>query len=174
MQKGVIRKRRPSPLSEYGRQLREKQHLKTEYNLQERQLKRYVKEALARQRGGNAGEKLLARIERRLDNIVFRMGMAQTRPQARQLVAHGHFLVNGRPVTIPSYEVRKDDRISLHPSSLGKPFFKNIQLRLKKYEPPSWLALDKENMEAKILREPTMGDFSLGIEIPLIFEFYSR
>ena len=174
MQKGVVRKRRPTPLSEYGKQLKEKQELKAEYNLRERQFKQYVMETLANAGSGNAAEQLLQHLERRLDNVVFRMGMADTRKQARQMVSHGHFFVNGKPVDIPSYKIKRDDSVSLRPASVTKTLFQNIKLALKKYEPPSWIQLDKEKMEAKVTGEPSFDDIGSGIEIPLVFEFYSR
>jgi len=106
MQKGVVRKRRPGQISEYGRQLAEKQELKSQYNLRERQFEKYVKAALLkRQEGGASSDFLLQALESRLDSTVFRMGLAQTRKQARQLVSHGHFLVNKRPVDIPSFHL---------------------------------------------------------------------
>ena len=109
MQTGVVRKRRSRPVSEYGKQLREKQDLKEQYNLREKQFSNYVKDVLAT--GGSPEEGLMQRLERRLDNAVFRMGMAQTRKQSRQMVSHGHFAVNGRKVTIPSIRVKKGDKI---------------------------------------------------------------
>lgn len=176
MQKGVVRKRAPAPLSEYGRQLKEKQTLKMQYALRERQFRNYVKKALSlgRKGSGNALELLMRTLERRLDNVVFRMGMAQTRAQARQLVTHGHFVVKGKPIDVPSYQVELEDVVSVRPSSLKKELFKNIQLGLKKYQPPAWLELNSEKMEAKMLREPTLEEASATVELPLIFEFYSR
>jgi len=118
MQKGIMRKRRPAPLSEYGRQLKEKQDLKAQYNLREKQFKNYVKEVLGKRAHGDSPELFLQKLERRLDNVVFRSGLASTRKQARQMVSHGHFLVNKRKVDVPSFEVKKGDVISLRPASL--------------------------------------------------------
>lgn len=174
MQKGVVRKRRPSPLSEYGRQLKEKQELKAEYNLRERQFKGYVTETLTHAGSGNLAELLLQHLERRLDNVVYRMGMAETRKKARQMVSHGHFLVNSKPVDIPSYMTKNEDVISLRANSEKKTLFQNTKLAMKNYEAPSWLQLDKEKMEATITGIPSFEEIGSGIEIPLVFEFYSR
>lgn len=174
MQKGVMRKRRPTPVSEYGRQLAQKQDLKGQYNLREKQLKNYVKEVLGKRTHGESPELFLQKLERRLDNVVFRAGFAPTRKQARQMVSHGHFLVNGRKVDVPSYEVKKEDVISPRPSSLGRTLFKNIALGLKKYETPSWLQLNKENLEVVVKQLPSLAEAAPTVEIPLIFEFYSR
>ncbi len=176
MQKGVLRKRPPQKLSEYGRQLKEKQDLKKNYSLREYQLKAYVSDAFSRLRGkpANAAEIFLQNLETRLDSVVFRMGYAETRKQARQIVSHGHFLVNGKKSTIPSYTVKKGDVIQIRPSSLEREYFKQARLRLKKYEAPSWISLDKEKMEGIMTGLPSVSEANLGLELPLIFEYYSR
>lgn len=174
MQKGVVRKRRAVPLSEYGKQLREKQELKAQYHLRERQLKHYVKAALAQSGKANAKEQLLARLETRLDSVVFRMGLADTRRQARQLVSHGHMLVNGRRTRIPSYRVEPGDVVGVRTQSQAHTFFANRKLTLKKYEAPSWLQLDRDRMEAEVKSIPSMEEIGATLRIPLVFEFYSR
>lgn len=174
MQKGVVRKRRPAPLSEYGRQLQEKQELKKEYHLKEKQMKRYVKEVLEKAKTGESAALFFQKLEQRFDSIIFRAGMAQTRAQARQMVSHGHFLLNKRPVDIPSCGVKKGDVIIPRSSSQETSLFKNIKLGLKKYEPPSWIELNKETMEIKITGLPSLKEGVPAVEIPLIFEFYSR
>lgn len=174
MQKGVVRKRRTPPLSEYGRQLREKQELKEQYNLRERQFKQYVVNTLHQGAGSDAAELLMQQLEQRLDSVVYRMGVAETRKQARQMVSHGHFLVNGRGVNIPSYKVKREDVITLKPQKTERTLYQNAKLRMKKYETPSWLQLDKEKIEAKILGVPSFQEVAPTVEIPLIFEFYSR
>ena len=166
-------KRRPPPLSEYGKELKEKQKLKKLYNLREAQFRKYVKEVLRRV-VEDPTTLLVKRLENRLDNVVFRLGFAKTRVQARQLVNHGHFLVNDGKVNIPSYQVKKDDKITILPKKLQKKIFQNLSVTLKKHEPPSWLDLDKEKLEGKVVGEPSVGEASLPIEIPAIFEFYSR
>lgn len=175
MQKGVVRKRRTSPLSEYGKQLQEKQELKTQYNLRERQFSQYVKNTLTRSSSGNAEEQLVQQLERRLDNVVFRMGLSDTRKQARQLVSHGHIQVNSKAVRIPSYQAKSGDKIRVRPNSQEKSlFFKNRKLVLKKYEAPPWLTLDKEQMEGTVKGAPQFEDAGVTVQIPLVFEFYSR
>lgn len=175
MQKGVVRKRPPkrNP-SEYGRQLQEKQGLKKEYNLRERPFKRYVLRALTEGKKGSAPEMLMRQLEQRLDSVVYRMGIAATRRQARQMVSHGHVCVNGRPVDIPSYQVRSEEVVSVHPSSRTSPLFEQAAIGLKKYEAPQWMRLDKEKVQAQIVGEPTLEEISPGSELSLIFEFYSR
>jgi len=167
MQKGVVRKRRPGQVSEYGKQLREKQELKEQYNLREKQFKKYVKAA-------GSPESLLKALETRLDSFVFRMGMAQTHRQAKQMVSHGHFLVNKKKITIPSYVVKMGDVVSVRPESQKKILLQHAILSLKKYEPPAWLQLDKEKVEAAMKKEPTLREVAPTVELPLIFEFYSR
>jgi small subunit ribosomal protein S4 len=160
-------KKRPRPLSEYGKQLKEKQKLKTLYNLREAQLRKIVKEA-------SSPDLLINLLESRLDNVVFRLGLAQTREQARQLVSHDHFLVNGRHVNIPGYQVKKGDTLSLKEKSVKKSVFQNILPFLKKQKLPAWLELDIEKLEGKIIGRPQLEEVSMPVEIPVIFEYYSR
>lgn len=175
MQKGVVRKRRPTPLSEYGRQLQQKQELRNQYNLQERQFKKYVQETLAQKSGeGTTAEVFVGKLEQRLDNIIFRAGLASARTQARQMVSHGHFLVNGKRTKIPSYEIKTGDVITVRPSSFGSTLFKNIVMKIAKYNPPAWLELNKETLQVQRKGSPSLQDLGLGVEVPLIFEFYSR
>jgi len=174
MQKGVVRKRRTSPISEYGKQLREKQELKAQYNLRERQFQRYVVQTLRKRSERNAEEQLLQQLEARLDNVVFRMGLSETRKQARQLVSHGHIQVNGKIVRVPSYQSKVRDKIGVRQNSKGHTYFTNRKLALKKYEAPSWLHLDKDQMEAEVKGAPMLEDIGATVQIPLVFEFYSR
>ena len=174
MQKGVVRKRRVRQQSEYGRQLQEKQELKRQYHLRERQFKNYVTGVLAKSGTQNAAELLMRSLESRLDSTVFRMGIAETRRQAKQMVTHGHFLVNGRRMDIPSAQLRKGDVISIRSSSLEKPMFRQAILKLKKHEAPTWIKLDKEQVKGEVMGEATLAEVAPTVEIPLIFEFYSR
>jgi len=168
-------KRRPTPLSEYGKQLREIQKLKSWYNLRERQFKKYVKEVLAKRgKVEDLGEILIRLLEKRLDNVIFRLGFATSRSQARQLVNHGHFLVNKRSVNIPSYQVRKGDMISIKPQKVKRANFQNLKNLLKKHNLPSWLRLDLEKLEGKVIGEPTLEEAAPPVEISSIFEYYSR
>jgi small subunit ribosomal protein S4 len=176
---GIKGKRRMRGLSEYGKQLKEKQKLKNWYNLGERQFKKYVMEVLEKAhkgsaKVGDAAEALIRKLESRLDNIVYRLGFASSRTQARQLVSHAHFLVNGKPVNIPSMELKKGDKISVRPSSIKKPAFQNLSSLLKKYQPPAWLKLDSEKLEGEVIGVPSLEIAAPPAEIPAIFEFYSK
>jgi small subunit ribosomal protein S4 len=172
---GQKRKRRSTPLSEYGRELREKQKLKNLYNLKERQFKNYVREVL-KKRGKveNASDLLVKILESRLDNVIFRLGFTNSRSQARQLVSHGYFLVNGKPTNIPSRQLKKGDVISIKPQKVKKAVFKDIKSTVKKTKIPSWLEFDVEKLEGKLKEEPTLEDIIVPVEISSIFEFYSR
>ncbi len=172
---GLKGKRRKKGESEYGRELKEKQKVKNWYNLRERQLKKYVS-AVLKKRGSaeNVEELLIKLLESRLDNVVFRLGFAVSRSQARQLVSHGHFLVNGKKVNIPSYQVKKGDKIALRESSKKKKNFQEILPFLKKHTPPSWLKLDAQKMEGEVIGEPSLKEVAPPFEISSVFEFYSK
>jgi len=169
-------KRRPIPLSEYGKQLREKQKLKKWYNLRERQFQKYVREVLSshKKTEKDPAELLIKILESRLDNVVFLLGFASSRSQARQLISHGHFLVNGKSVNIPSYQVKKGEIIALKPQSLKKNIFKDITTKLKKQKIPSWLEFNLQKLEAKVVGEPSLKEAAPPVEISVIFEYYSR
>ncbi len=163
-------------LSEYGKELKEKQKLKDLYNLREVQFRNYVKEILASRakERKDAASLLVKKLENRFDNVIFRLGFATSRLGARQLVSHGHFLVNERPVNIPSYQVKKGDAVKIAPKSSKKNFFQNISARFKKHKTPSWMELDIKNLEGKIIGEPSVEETALPIEMSAIFEYYSR
>lgn len=172
---GPQRKRRGGSASEYKKSLQEKQTLKKWYGLSEKQFKKYVKDTLAKMgKVENVSNELIKKLEERLDNVIFRLGFAKSRIQARQMVSHGLFLVNQKSVNIPSYTVKKGDVISIKPNKRQKGSFKELAAELKKKETPAWLALDKEKMEAKSIGEPTLDEVKPPAEISLIFEFYSR
>ena len=169
------KKRKRSGFSEYGKELSEKQKIKNWYNLQEKQFSNYVHDVLKRRnQKEDAGTALIKKLEFRLDNIVFRLGFTPSRKTSRQLVSHGHFLVNNRKVDVPSYRVKKGDIISLHSSSMNKTFLKNILPALKKHKPPSWIKFNAEKLEAEITGEPSLEEASLPGEILTVFEFYSK
>ena len=171
-QKGKRRKRGPS---EYGKELMEKQKLREWYGMSERQFKKYIREVLAeRGRVADTALELIKKLEKRLDNVVVRLGFSHSRAQARQLISHGYFLVRGRPCNIPSFEVKKGDVISLKKQKQKKPFFKELSVSLKKVQPPSWLSLDPKKMEGKVVGEPSFEESGVPAEISSIFEFYSR
>ncbi len=172
---GIKTKKRRKVLSEYGKELKEKQKLRNWYNLREKQFSKYVKEVLdKRGQVENASALLIEKLESRLDNVVFKMGLAPSHSSARQMVNHGHFLVNGRKVDIPSYQVKRGDKIKVRPQSLNVGNLNNIQLKLKKYNPPSWMILNLKELEAEIIKEPFLEETSLIAEISAIFEYYSR
>ena len=166
--KGQMRRKQ----SEYGRQLNEKQKVKFVYGVLERQFKNYFE--MAERRPGQTGENLLAILESRLDNVVFRLGFAMTRPEARQLVSHGHVLVNGRKVNIPSFLVKPGMVITLKDSSKSLEKIKaNVEANAYR-QPPKWLDYDVSNMIAKVTAAPAREDIDLPIEEHLIVELYSK
>jgi len=172
---GMKRKRRMSPLSDYGKELREKQKLKNWYNLPETQFRKYVKEVL-KKRGQveNASNFLIEKLESRFDNVVFRLGLAGSRAQARQKVSHGHFLINGRPVNIPSCKLKKGDKVGLNPALRSSKAYSNAGALLKKHRPPAWLKLDVEKIEGEVVGPPNLAEAAPPAEISTIFEYYSR
>lgn len=153
--------------SEYGQQLEEKQGLKNTYALREKQFRRYFDK-------GSDPETIMRSLERRLDNVVFRCGLAPTRKAARQLVSHGHIQVNGRKVRVSSLQVKINDAISIRAGSAKITPFQDLSSILKKYEPPAWIALDKAKLEAKIIGQPTIDDPIIAASIKPIIGFYSR
>jgi len=172
---GKKAKRRPSPLSEFGKELAEKRKLRKWYNLGERQFGNYVREILKkRSRIENAALSLVQKLETRLDNAIFRLGFASSHDQARQLISHGHITVNDRPINVPSYQLVKGDKISIYQPSRGKKIFENLSLNLKKHKVVSWLSLDIEKLQGEVAGLPTMEEANPIAEISSIFEHYSR
>jgi len=172
---GQKSKKRARQLSEYGKELREKQKLKSWYNLGERQFRNYVREIL-KKRGKveDAAALLVENLESRFDNVVFRLGFASSHTQARQLINHGHFLINGKNVDIPSYHTKIGDVITLHPSSAKSKLFSDKAADLKKHQAPSWLRLDPDKKEGEVMGKPVLEEVSPPADILSIFEFYSR
>ncbi|MCD6540597.1 30S ribosomal protein S4 [Candidatus Bipolaricaulota bacterium] len=173
--------RRPFPPGQHGRfrrrltgyaiRLREKQKLKRIYGIREEQFRRYIEEA--QKVKGRTGTALLRILEERLDNVVYRAGFASSRAQARQLVSHGHFLVNGRVADIPSYRVEPGDVIEVKPQSKDK-LRELIKGTAEKRNLPSWLSRDLENLRIQVNSEPAEEDLDKSIDTNLIVEFYSR
>ena len=163
--------RRPKALSEYGAQLIEKQKIRFSYGITERQLSNYVKKAL-RIKGAGTTEKFYEGLEYRLDNAIYRMGLANSRRAARQMVSHGHFIVNDRKVTIPSYEVKIGDIIKIREGSKSKKIFDNLIERMKDYNPPAWISFDPNKMEGKVLDKPK--NVETFLDLNAVLEFYSR
>ena len=157
-------------MSEYGLQLREKQRAKFIYGVQERQFRTAFKKAASKK--GITGENLLIMLEERLDNVVFRMGLATTRREARQLVVHSHFTVNGKKVNIPSYIVKAGDVIKVKEKSQSSPKFKEI--KEMQVGVPAWLSVDRDKLEGKVLADPTRDQIDTPIEERLIVELYSK
>ena len=166
--KGQMRRQQ----SEYGRQLNEKQKVKFVYGVLERQFKNYFE--MAERRPGQTGENLLAILESRLDNVVFRLGFAMTRPEARQLVSHGHVLVNGRKVNIPSFLVKPGMVITLKDSSKNLEKIKANLEGTSFRATPKWMEYDANTMTAKVLAVPAREDIDLPVEEHLIVELYSK
>ena len=158
--------------SEYAMQLTEKQKVKFVYGILERQFRAYYEKAS--RAGGNTGEVLLSLIERRLDNVVYRLGFANTRRQARQLVNHGHFTVNGKRVNIPSYSVRTGDVIAVCEKSDQNNFYKKLKEDDAFVAAPKWLDRDKNTLQGKVLALPARDDIDFEIEEHLIVELYSK
>lgn len=163
--------RRPK-FSEYGLQLREKQKTRRVYGVLENQFRTYFVKA-DRQKG-ITGENLLRLLETRLDNVVYRLGFAKSRPQARQFVRHNHFTLNGHKANIPSIQLKVGDVIQLKEKSKNSPIFKEIIENLGQKTPPAWLELDVENLSGKVVALPTREDIDLPVQEHLIVELYSR
>ncbi len=159
-------------VSDYGIRLREKQRAKRIYGILERQFRKHFEDA-ERQHGAT-GENLLRILESRLDNVVFRLGFAESRAQARQLVRHGHFEVNGRKSDIPSYLVKPGDVISVRERSKQLEHFKMLAEALRRKQVPTWLSLDPQTMTGRVLALPRRDEIDAQINENLIVEFYSR
>ena len=165
------KKKRPGASSTFGKQLLEKQKAKILYGLREEQFRRYVKEAT--RLTGDSGISLQKILESRLDNVLYRAGFAVTRAQARQMVSHNMFIVNGKKMNIPSYQVRVGDVIQLKENKAKKKLFENVQERLQNMEFPSWLSVDSAKKTISILNAPTDKDFDKIFDVKLIIEYYS-
>ena len=159
-------------ITDYGQQLREKQKLRRIYGVLERQFRGYFRRA-ERMRG-ITGENLLQLLERRLDNTVYRLGLAASRSEARQMVRHGHIQVNGRRVNIPSYLVRVGDVVSVREKSRNMPKVVESVASLGRREIPAWLQFDRERLSGKVVQLPTKEDAGLPIQEQLIVELYSK
>jgi small subunit ribosomal protein S4 len=173
VQKSGVSRRPRRSMSEYGFQLREKQKLKFLYLLRERQFENYIREAL-KGKSGDIISRLAGFLELRLDNAVYRSGLTKSRSVARQLVSHGHIAVNGKKVNIPSYRLKVGDKIGIRRESASKKVFQDIDIRLKKYQPPAWLEMDKDKKEGKIIAKPQVEDIEVKTNLNAIIEFYSR
>ncbi len=165
----VMRRRK---VSEFGVQLREKQKVRRVYSVHERQFKRYFQ--VAEHRPGVTGENLLRLLETRLDNVVYRMGFASSRAQARQLVTHGHFALNGRPTSIASQQISEGDRVEVRATSRRQPYFKNVGEALRGAQRPDWLSVDADRLAGTLTSLPSRDQMPLDLNEQLVVEYYSR
>ncbi len=163
---------RPGMMSDYKRQHIEKQKMRFVYGVTEKQLRRYIDEAL--ERNTQPIQDLVGRLESRLDNVVHRLGFAKTRRLARQIVAHGHIIVNGRRINIPSYKVKIGDVISVREGSKQSPLFTNITETLATHTPKNWLVLDSKKLEGSMKSTPTFEPAEVLFDPQQVLEFYSR
>jgi len=159
-------------VSEYGLQLREKQKVRKSYSVLERQFRNYFEKA--EQHKGMTGENLLRLLEMRLDNVVYRMGFARSRAEARQLVSHGHFAVNGRPTNVPSFNTKLGDRIEVRESRRNREYFKTVAETIKSAQTPEWVSVDAAKLSGTVLSEPVREQMPPEFNEQLVVEYYSR
>jgi len=167
-QHGVRRRK----VGDFGLQLREKQKIRRVYGVLERQFRNYFREARTHQ--GVTGEWLLRSLELRLDNVVYRMGLASSRAQARQLVGHGHLAVNGRPTNIPSFQLKPGDKVEVREGRRSREPFKLAKESLKSHQAPEWLTVDAATLSGTISASPSRDQMPLDLNEQLVVEFYSR
>ncbi len=163
-----------SMLTEYGIQLKEKQKIRNVYGLSEKQFSRYVKESTSVKGEGSPVDHLFEKLERRLDNVVYRLGFAQSRVQARQMVGHGHFVIGKRKLTIPSYQVRNEDVITVREGSRVSPLFAESKVKMAKHNTPNWITTDPTKLAATIKGTPKYDKNEIGFNFQSVIEFYSR
>ena len=174
--------RRPSPpgqhavrrrkVGEYGLQLREKQKVRRVYGVLERQFRNYFR--VASTHSGVTGEYLLRSLELRFDNVVFRMGFASSRAQARQLVGHGHFAINGVPTNIPSFQLKPGDKVEVRETHKSREPFKIAKETLRSHQAPEWLTVDATSLSGAIVAPPSRDQMPLDLNEQLVVEYYSR
>lgn len=167
-----VRGKKPRSLSLYASQLLEKQKLRFFYLIKEKQFRKYLE--LAERTSLPTPEALVQLLERRLDNVVWRSGYSLSKTTARQLVSHGHFLVNGKRIKVPSYLVESGDLISIRPQSRGIKPFADLANRLERVQIPEWLEVNPDTFETKINRLPKLEDFNLPIDLSVVIDFCSR
>ncbi len=162
-----------SNVTEYGTQLLEKQKLRYTYGISEKQLSNYVTKA-RRMSSDSPAVNTYKLLESRLDNVIFRMGLVPTRQFARQVVTHGHIMVNGKKLDIPSGQIKPGDKISIRPKSKENPIFKSKGEALKEFVSPTWMTFDPVTLEAGISGRPKMGEQESNLNFALVVQFYSR
>lgn len=159
-------------LTPFGKQLREKQKAKRIYGISEKQFHNYYQKAVHKK--GDSGEILIKLLETRLDNVIYKMGLSDSRTQARQMVSHGFFVINGKRIDIPSYQVKVKDIITIKPNKIKTKNFTNRLKQLEKYVFPSWINFDLKEMKGKIISEPKSEDLKQVFDTKQIVEYYSR
>ena len=172
--KSKSKRGRMGGVSEYGRALLEKQKARFSYGVSEKQFGNYVKKILEKKSPVEPTKRLFQSLERRLDNVVYRLGLAKTRLGARQMVSHGHICVNGRKVTIPSLNVYVGDKITIRAGSQSKPLFATLEERVGEIELPSWLKFDFKSKEGVIEALPEPSADTLLFDLAAVLEFYKR
>lgn len=165
--------KRRSQTTSYGMQMKEKQKARFTYLLTEKQFSKYARQTLEKKASNKPGF-LFELLENRLDSVIFKSGFATTRSGARQIVSHGHMLVNKKRVTIPSYNLKKGDKISLRPQSQGKGVFAKLDERLKDHNTPNWMKFDKEKKEIEISGKPDLSKEDNLFDLNTVLEFYNR
>lgn len=169
---GKKRGRRPGAMSDFKRQLLEKQKMRYVYGLSEQQLSRYVKESL--KRSENPIETLMKRLEARLDNVVYRMGLAKTRRLARQMVSHGHVTVNGKKMTVPSHQIKSKDVVAIREGSKETGLFATILEDHESNAVPTWISFDLKSLQGTVAAEPTYSTTEILFDPEQVLEYYSR
>lgn len=164
--------RRPRQLSDYGKQLLEKQRVRVTYGMTEKQLSRYID--MANKRSGDSGSNLLILLETRLDNVIFRLGLSQTRRGARQMVSHRHIRVNDKKASIPSHHVSENDVITIRDKSKNSPLYTHIKEGEGEQGVPTWLVFDRKKMEGKVKNIPAKESIDALFDIGIVMEYYSR
>jgi len=159
-------------LTEYAIQLQEKQSFSRMFGLREKQMRNYYLKASKSKI--NTSEKLILLVEMRVDNVIFRLGFAQSRSQARNLIRDGHIFINDKKIRIPSCQLKVSDKISINPKSLKNKFFEKIRDELKKFRTSPWLKLDKEKMQGEVSKVPELSEIEIPVDISKILEYYSR
>lgn len=167
-------KRGGKTLSDYGKQLLEKQKVRLAYGVRERQLRRYVEAAHKKEAGSDPTELFMRQLETRLDNVVYRAGLANSRALARQMVSHGHVVVNGRKVTIPSYQVKEGDVFGIRNESKTKPLVQNRKEAIMDVRAPVWIAFDAKVFEGSIKALPQKHAVEMAADLGAVLEYYSR
>ena len=165
---GIKRAKKPT---DYGLQLRAKQKAKRIYGIQETQFKNYYLKAKTLK--GLVGDNLMTLLEKRLDNVIYESGLSLSRSHAKQLISHKHVLVNGKPLNVPSHQVKSSEVVSLDPIAISK-FGDTIRMSDKDYKAPQWLDLNKSKYTVSVVADPTSEDLNQGIDVNLIIEYYSR